>query len=264
MARRIIDFHIHPWYLPEERICNFPDAVLAGDPIATLAEDMARLGIERYCGTVINRSFKTPEEALTAIRTSNEHAWLVYQALPAHYIPGIHVHPAFVRESCEELERYHRLGVRLIGELVPYCHGWGGTGFTTEGIDEILDLAADLSMVVSFHSTGSRADEYEMVKRHPRNVFVGAHPGEKESYLRHLAWLEELPNYHLDLSGTGLFRYSMLTAGVNRVGAERFLYGSDYPVCSPAMNIAGIEYERISESDRDLILAGNAERLLGL
>ena len=44
MARKIIDFHMHPWTLPEERICNFPDAVLAGDSLATLAEDMARVG----------------------------------------------------------------------------------------------------------------------------------------------------------------------------------------------------------------------------
>ncbi len=264
MARKIIDFHMHPWTLPEERICNFPEAVLAGDPIATLTEDMARIGIGRYCGSVINRSFKTPEEQIDAIRTSNEHAYRIYEALPENYIPGIHVHPAFVRESCEELEKYHRLGVRLVGELVPYCHGWGTVGYVTEGLDEILDLIANLSMVVSFHSMGARKDEYEMVKRHPRNVFVAAHPAEKDSYLRHMSWMEECPNYYLDLSGTGLFRYSMLTAGVNRVGAERFLFGTDYPVCSPAMNIAGVEYERISEADKDLIFFGNAERLLGL
>ena len=264
MARSIIDFHMHPWCLPEERVCNFGDAVLEGDPAAVLAEDMARIGIDRYCGAVINRSFTSEEDVFAAIRLSNEHTWRIHEALPENFIPGIHIHPAYVKESCEELEKYHRLGVRLIGELVPYMHGWGPVGYVHEGLDEILALAAELSMVVSFHSMNARADEYEMLKRNPKNIFVGAHPSEKPTYLRHMEWMEEFPNYHLDLSGTGLFRYSMLTAGVNRVGAERFLFGTDYPVCSPAMNIAGVEYERISESDKELIFHGNAERLLGL
>ena len=110
----------------------------------------------------------------------------------------------------------------------------------------------------------ARADEYEMVKSHPRITFVGAHPSEKPVYLRHIEWMRELPNYYLDLSGTGLFRYGMLAHGVKELGGERFLFGSDYPVCSPGMNIGGVDYELISDSDRELILAGNAKRLLGL
>lgn len=34
-----------------------------------------------------------------------------------------HVHPAWVRESCDEIAYMHDRGVRLIGELVPYMHG---------------------------------------------------------------------------------------------------------------------------------------------
>ena len=82
--------------------------------------------------------------------------------------------------------------------------------------------------------------------------------------MRHLEWLEELPNYHLDLSGTGLFRHAMLTYGVGRVGAERFLFGSDYPTCSPGMNVGGVEYEAITDREKELIFAENAKRLLKL
>ena len=264
MAREIIDFHTHPWGRHEHNICNYRD-LMTGDPIATYRRDLERCGITRAAGMPIAVGMnKTPEEQLAQLRLSNDDALAYAEALGDFYIPGMCIHPGFVRESCEEIERMHRAGVRLIGELVPYCCGWGDVGFAHKGMDEVLALAGEYGMVVSFHSMGARADEYEMVKRHPGITFVGAHPGEKPTYLRHLEWIEEMPNYYLDLSGTGLFRYAMLSYGVGRVGAERFLFGSDYPVCSPGMNVGGVEYEEIGESARELIFAGNARRLLGL
>ena len=264
MAREIIDFHTHPWGRHEHNICNYRD-LMTGDPIATYRRDLERCGITRAAGMPIALGMnKTPEEQLAQLRLSNDDALKLAAALGDFYIPGMSVHPAFVRESCEEIERMHKAGVKLVGELVPYICGWGDVGYVHEGMDEILDLIEQYGMVVNFHSMNARADEYEMVKRHPGITFVGAHPSEKPSYMRHLEWIEEMPNYHLDLSGTGLFRHAMLAYGVGRVGAERLLFGSDYPTCSPGMNVGGVEYEEISERDKDLIFAGNAKRLLSL
>ena len=264
MAHEIIDFHTHPWVRPEDNICNYRE-LMVGDPIATFRRDLERCGITRAAGSVIPMGMnQTPEEQLCQLRLSNDYALTVREEVGDFYIPGMMIHPAFVRESCEEIERMHARGVRLVGELVPYLCGWGPVGYVHEGMDEILALIGEYGMVVNFHSMGAREDEYAMVKNHPDVVFVAAHPGEKPSYLRHLEWLEELPNYHLDLSGTGLFRYEMLAYGVGRVGAERFLFGSDYPVCSPGMNVGGVEYEPITDRERELIFAGNARRLLGL
>ena len=264
MAHEIIDFHTHPWVRPEHNICNYRE-LMVGDPIATFRRDLERCGITRAAGMPIPLGMnKTEEEQLCQLRLTNDYALAYAEALGDFYIPGMAVHPAFVRESCEEIERMHARGVKLVGELVPYLCGWGEAGFTHPGLEEILDLIAEYSMVVSFHSMNARADEYEMVKRHPRVTFVGAHPSEKPVFLRHIEWIRELPNYHLDLSGTGLFRYQMLSHGVKEVGAERFLFGSDYPVCSPGMNVGGVEYEPITDRERELIFAGNAKRLLGL
>ena len=94
--------------------------------------------------------------------------------------------------------------------------------------------------------------------------FVFAHPGERNTYLRHIERMEKYSNAYLDLSGTGLFRYAMLAHGVNRVGAERFLFGTDFPVCNAAMQVAGILSEYLTDEDYELIFSGNAKRLLGL
>lgn len=267
MAFEIFDFHTHPWLRPEDNICYYRDLMTGEDHAATYRRDLERCGISHAAGAPIRLGLakpQTPEEQLTQLRMSHKDTMELFRVLDGFYVPGMMIHPAFVQESCEALVAMHAAGVRLVGELVPYCCGWGDVGFVHEGMEEILALIEELSMVVNFHSMGARADEYEMVKRHPGITFVGAHPGERASYMSHLSWMEEMPNYYLDLSGTGLFRNAMLAYGVSRVGAERFLFGSDYPVCSPGMNVGAVEYEEISDREKELIFAGNAKRLLNL
>ncbi len=260
--REIIDFHMHPWVRCEDKISNYPELLGEGDSAATIKADLTRCGITQCAGSLVRLDLKGSEGGAAILRRGNDEMLALRDRLGDFYIPGMMIHPAFVRESCEELERMHAAGVRLIGELVPYMQGWEGA-YSAEGLDEILDLAGSLSMVVSFHSMAMDT-AYTMVKRHPGVTFVAAHPGEKPAYLDHLAWMEEFPNYYLDLSGTGLFRYGMLAHGVRAVGAERFLFGSDYPICSPGMNIGAVDYEKITDADRELIFAGNAKRILNL
>ena len=177
--------------------------------------------------------------------------------------PGFHVHPDFVRESCDEIEWAHSLGYRLIGELVPYMHGW--TDYGSKALSEILDTAAQYHMVVSYHTVVEEAEEMDrMLAAHPQLTFVAAHPGQRPDYLRQIERLKRFPNLSLDLSGTGLFRYGMLAYGVKQVGAERFLFGTDYPICNPGMYVQAVMQEHITDEERERIFHGNAERILGM
>ena len=74
--------------------------------------------------------------------------------------------------------------------------------------------------------------------------------------------MKKYDNIYLDLSGTGLFRFGMLKRLVDQVGAERILFGTDHPICNPAMYVAGVMHERISERNMSLIFSENAKRLL--
>ena len=72
-------------------------------------------------------------------------------------------------------------------------------------------------------------------------------------------------NYDLDLSGYGIFRHGMLRHAIDEFGAERFLYGSDYPTCNPGMYIGGVLLDSlIKDSEKELVFAANAKRLLKL
>ena len=104
-----------------------------------------------------------------------------------------------------------------------------------------------------------------MVERHPEVVFVMAHPGEYGEFMRHMARAQKSRNYYLDLSGYGVFRYGMLRHAIDVMGAERILFGSDFPTCNPAMYLGSVTMDGlISDEERELILSGNAKRLLGL
>ena len=253
MPFEIIDAHMHPFLRSETVICNY-DLNVGPDGIS---DDLARCGISRFAGSVVRRNITDIED----IRRCNSDALALADQYGDRYIPGIHIHPAWVRESCEMLEKAHAKGVRLIGELVPYMMGW--SRYTCPGALEIFSAAQDLGFTVSVHPT-VHEDLDALCAAFPRMNFIVAHPGERDSYMHNLERMERYPNAYLDISGTGLFRNRMLWYGVNRVGAERFLFGTDYPVCNPAMQVAGVEYECLTDEQKALIIAGNFKRLLGL
>ena len=263
MPCEIIDFHTHPFTDRATNICAHKEHLEMS--AANTVDYLKGLGISKICGAVLCRNIPGVSHYDTlweAISDSNNRALALQKQYPDFYVPGFHVHPDYVKESCDEIEKMHKLGIRLIGELVPYLHGW--EDYSCKAFDEILDVATQYNMVVNLHSMDEDQMD-EMVRKHPNTVFVAAHPGEYQNYMRHLNRMKLSENYHLDLSGTGLFRHGMLRRGINEFGAERFLFGSDYPTCNPAMFIGGIALDTlISDEEKAMIFAGNAKRLLGL
>lgn len=260
MDFEILDFHTHPFSGPHNNICQHRE-YCAMSP-EKLPGYLQGLGISQICGSVIQRQTAQDTSVWDTIRRCNDTALELARVYGGFYIPGFHVHPDFVEESCREIEDMARRGLRLIGELVPYYHGW--EDYSCRGMDAILELAGQYHMIVSFHSMGE--DQMDsMVKKHPDVTFVAAHPGEYGAFMRHLQRMKYSENYYLDLSGTGLFRHGLLRHGIDRAGAERFLFGTDYPVCNPAMYVGGVVLDSLlSDWEKERILSGNARRLLGL
>ncbi len=263
MHYEIIDFHTHPFDDVPTNICKHTE--YCNMSVENTVNYMKSLGISKICGSVICRNID--QEILYAndwemIAESNRRALALQARYGDFYVPGFHVHPGYVKESCEEIEKMHKLGIKLIGELVPYLHGW--RDYSCKEFDEILDTAGQYQMIVCFHS-GDMDQMDEMVRKHPDTIFVAAHPGEYTEYMRHLNRMKMSKNYYLDLSGSGLIRHGMLRHGIDDFGPERFLFGSDFPTCNPAMFLGGVLLDSlITEEEKQLILGGNAKRLLGL
>ncbi len=257
----IIDFHTHPFADRESNICSHTEYCDMSKE--KTKEIMAELGISRFCGSVIRRGMRNDhEEMLAQMYKNNQEALELAAYYGGAYIPGFHIHPLFVRESCEEVERMRRKGVRLIGELVPYKDGW--SSYDSTALSEILALAEEYDMIVSLHTMAEDSLDV-LVKRHPHLRIVAAHPGEYDSFSRHLQRFKMSENYYIDLSGYGIFRYGMLRHAIDVMGVERILFGSDYPTCAPGMYVGGVLYDfTVTDREKEKIFSGNAKALLGL
>lgn len=148
-----------------------------------------------------------------------------------------------------------------MGELVPYMHGW--SDYSCGGLSDILDVAEKHGMTVSLH-VGNHEQMVAMARAHRNVNFVVAHPGEKDRVLKHIEAMQSCENMYLDISGTGLHRYGILRFLCDKVGAERILFGTDYPIGNLASYVYAMMGERLTDGERELIFSGNAKRLLGL
>ena len=155
----------------------------------------------------------------------------------------------------------HRRGIRLMGELVPYMHGWGE--FDGQSWMEIMDLADDYSLLCCYHTPFAFAMG-PMLSAHPNVTFVAAHPGDRERVEEHIRLMKQHDNLYLDLSGTGLFRLGVLRHLVTQVGAERILFGTDSPWMDQRHTLDLFLALPLSPEAQARILYQNALELYGL
>ena len=55
----------------------------------------------------------------------------------------------------------------------------------------------------------------------------------------------------------------MLKKGIEVLGPERILFGTDFPVVNPGMYVAGVFFEHLTETERKMVLRENFLRLSG-
>ena len=260
MDFEIIDFHTHPALTTEKSICVHKSAAEV-TPSKTL-ELLKTLGISKICGTTVSFPTEKPESIWQFLKNFDDEGLQIAEMLDGFYYPGCQIHPSFLQESIDEIDRFYNKGYRLIGELTPYLHWY--QSYNEQNMNEILDYASQKGMVVSLHPSSDN-DMDEVAKNHPNLIIVGAHPSENVAFDRHVERAKKYKNYYVDVSGGGIQRYGCARHLVNEIGAEKVLFGSDYPIQNLQMYVEGIKNDMLlSNEEKRLILAENAKRLLNI
>jgi predicted TIM-barrel fold metal-dependent hydrolase len=138
-------------------------------------------------------------------------------------------------------------------------------------IDPIAGAAAELDVPILFHAWYKMVEKYpeesdgsdiaHLARRHPHTRFIMAHlTGVGRRGVQDVA---DLPNVSVDTCG-GWYDTEMVEYAVRYLGADRVLYGSDFPGRDYAPQVGRVEGARLSDTDRERILWRNAEALLGL
>lgn len=262
MKFEVIDFHTHPFLDNSDNICYHKD-IIPFTPDTTL-EIMNKLSVSKFCGSVVSfenlKQMHADKTEWETIKRQNQTALKLRDYYKGRYIPGFHIHPDYLDESIKEIDKMKELGVNLIGEIVPFLHGYFIKN--NNNLDEILDYAQKKDMVVSIH-TMEHIYMDELIKKHKHLKIVMAHPGEHTDVFRHIDRMKLSDNCYLDLSGNGITRFGMLNRLVKEVGSERLIYGSDYPICNPIPFLKGVVDDMyLTDLEKENILSKNAKRLL--
>lgn len=256
MGFEVIDFHTHPFVEKYERIGAYVDTV--NMCTQDFFDEMEKAGVSLACGSVIGGK----AESFADIHLLNLHALEVRDSYPGRYIPGFHVHPGYIKESVDEIEFAVNNKIKMIGELVPYHHGWDD--YSSDAFMEIADCLSSTDMILNLH-IGSAEDLCRVEKaisRYKNVIFVLAHPGYGDRFEKHIDILKTYENTYLDISGSGIELYGALKRIIALAGYERILFGTDFPVTAFKTYISAVLSENITDTAKEHILYLNAKRVL--
>jgi uncharacterized protein len=141
---------------------------------------------------------------------------------------------------------------------------------TGDGFAPALELAEARGLLVIVHcgrwqEMASYRFAVEAARRHPRARFLLAHAGGDTPPLAtaaaELVRAERVDNVWFDFSG--LREYWVIERNVALLGADRYLFASDYNLAHPRMYIGAVGGMRLTDEQRARILGENALALFG-
>lgn len=247
-------------------------AEIYGDPKAAIADAPALLAALREDGVEAAVALGFAFAGEREVAEQNEYLLGVAAETPRSIVPFATVNPArqgWEREAARALGR----GARGFGELRPGTQGWDPLG--PLGL-RLAALAREAGAALLWHASepvGHRypgkegglgpAELVEVATAAPDVTMVGAHLGAGASYYLSMPEVREAtPNLLFDTAAAGLL-YDVDTIAhlVGTVGAERVLFGSDFPLRRPASELKGV-LAGLDAAAGEAVAGANARRLL--
>jgi predicted TIM-barrel fold metal-dependent hydrolase len=264
---------VQPLLSGEPRARNAPGVVwdahghlsgVGGTPeerITRLLRYADRLGIERvivFMGYPFVQD-PSPEE----IRRQNDQVLRAVRHAPDRAFGFVYLNPKHTEASLKELDRCVRDGPMVGVKL------WVAVRASDERLDPIAHRAAELKAPILQHTWFNVAgnlpgestpdDLAELAARHPEASFLAAHVG--GDWERGIRSIRAAENVAAEICGSDPTA-GFVEMAVRELGAERVVYGSDFPGRSFASQLAKVYGAEIPEEEKRLILGGNIRRVL--
>jgi predicted TIM-barrel fold metal-dependent hydrolase len=129
---------------------------------------------------------------------------------------------------------------------------------------EVCEVARAFALPVLYDVMGEVWTVELLAREYPEVAFVIPHLGSfaddwraQQALIDHLA---RHPNVYTDTSGVR--RFDILREAVARAGAHKLLFGSDGPWLHPGLELAKVRLLGLPPAQEELVLGGNALRLL--
>jgi len=276
----IIDFHTHIFppdikdnrehYLGSDRSFNeiFSSAKAK---IATAEEVIASMDeAEIDASAILNMGWASQETC----HKTNDYILEAAARYPKRLIPFVAIQPTAGQAAIAELERCARGGARGIGEMRSDTQGFDLGD--REIMEPIVEVAMKYRLLFNTHASEPVGHQYpgkgaitpdplyRFILNFPELRVICAHWG---GGLPFYALMPEvasaLTNTYFDTAATPfLYQPEIFRHIADIAGADKILFGSDYPLMSPKRVIAQIEPLGLPREVEAMILGGNAKRLL--
>lgn len=176
-----------------------------------------------------------------------------------------------VMSYAEEIKSY---GLYGIGEIAFYINGLNDQN--AKFLREVFEAALELSLPVCLHLNEpvghmypgkyepSLSVLYELLKEVPGVTVILSHWGGGLLFYELMPEVGEiLKNVFYDTAATPyLYRNGIYNTAIKIAGAEKILFGSDYPLLGITRYKSSIEHEIDSPEERENIFFGNARKIL--
>jgi predicted TIM-barrel fold metal-dependent hydrolase len=178
--------------------------------------------------------------------------------------------------SLKEIERCAKAGAKGIGELRIDQQLLDYTEEDT--IKPFAEIARRYNLMVMAHSseqvghiyagkgTATPGMLYAFISQLTEIPVICAHWGGGLPFYTLMPEVRDaLENVYYDTAASPfLYRPEIYNIAATLAGADRILFGSDFPVMSPSRILDEIKNSELSKEDKEEILANNARRLLGI
>ena len=278
----LIDCHTHlfPPEIRKTRERFFPEEsafeLLYGDPRSQMVgtrEMIAAMDAEGVDRAVV---FGFPWRRAKNFKPHNDYIMEAVAAHPDRLI-GLACFDVAHPKAAEETRRCLDGGLAGVGELAFYEAAITATSL--EMLAPTMEICRERGWPVMLHTNEPVGHQYpgkapntlrqiyDLVRRFPKNRIILAHWGGGIFFFNLLKKevKDVLQNVYYDTAATPyLYDSAIWSAACAIVGADRILFGTDFPLLKPSRYHQEIEAAGVSAADRQRILGGNAAVLWGL
>jgi predicted TIM-barrel fold metal-dependent hydrolase len=163
------------------------------------------------------------------------------------------------KDVSEKLEKSRKLGFKGL-KLSPLSHQFS---FSSKGVSTLASLCGDYGFPVYSHvvySPGASTAKFiQLAKQFPKTNFIIGHMGFGPADQEAVEAAKKLSNFYLETS-TGNFLHIQET--VKKIGGSKVIFGSEYPLSHPAIELEKILRLKVTDREREQVLSENIKYLL--
>jgi len=278
----IIDFHTHvfPPQIKKNRskyierdpcfaiLYSNPDSKMATADELIASMDEAGVDIS----VILNHGWTTHE---LCVETNNYIIESVSR-YPQRLVGFCAVQPQSPKAAIAEVERCAKAGIRGVGEMRPDMQLFDlGDEVVMEPLVEVLRKHKLILLTHASEPAGHNYPGkggitpdilYPFIASFPDLTIVCAHWGGGLPFYALMPEVEKaMSNVFFDTAASPLlYTPQVYNQVIQLVGADKILFGSDYPLLAQSRLLQEIEALGLPEETESLILSGNAQRLLGI